>query len=208
MTPLKSSSSTGRALIRGAAAQSVFLETGASSVFDCIDFSFLRFPIASRSSAPIQDITGKFRSCERLDLVPFVYRTRVSKIDTDSGVKRMLPRACARLRARPDHLWKIGQAGRSLIKSEGVCKHAADPLTVGAPRVQAVPRPELNHILAVRDRPQLRDAVDVHDVRSMDAQEASGIEHVLNTCSWARAADASPGLRAESTAKLGKDGVV
>ena len=46
--------------------------------------------------------------------------------------------------------------------------------------MQAVPRPELDHILAVRDRPQLRDAPDVHDVRSMDAQEAVGIEHGLD----------------------------
>ena len=69
---------------------------------------------------------------------------------------------------------------KSAMQSEWICKRAADALVVGAPRLQTLPRLELDCILTVRDRPQLRDTPDVDDVRSMDTQEAVGIEHALN----------------------------
>ena len=65
------------------------------------------------------------------------------------------------------------------MQSEWICKRAADALVVGASGLQTLPRLEFNLILTVRDRPQLRDTPDVDDVRSMDTQEAVGIEHAL-----------------------------
>ncbi len=51
-----------------------------------------------------------------------------------------------------------------LFRSERVGKRAADSLPVGAPRLQALPGIEFDHILTVRDGPQLRDPSEVHDV--------------------------------------------
>lgn len=66
------------------------------------------------------------------------------------------------------------------MPSEWICKRAADALVVGAPGLQTLPGLEFDFILTVRDRPQLRDTPDVDNVRSMDTQEAIGIEHALN----------------------------
>ena len=70
------------------------------------------------------------------------------------------------------------------VRSERVCKRATDSLAVGAPRLQALPGLEFDHVLAVRYRPQLRDPAEVHDVRSVNAQKASGIECALDGVHW------------------------
>jgi hypothetical protein len=51
-----------------------------------------------------------------------------------------------------------------LERSEWVRKRSADLLIVGAARLQALSRLELYHILTVRNRPQLRNALHVYDV--------------------------------------------
>jgi len=66
------------------------------------------------------------------------------------------------------------------MQSEWICKRAADALVVCAPGLQTLPRLEFDLILTVRDRPQLRDTPDVDNVRSMDTQEAMGVEHALD----------------------------
>jgi|KBSMisStandDraft_5_1062788.scaffolds.fasta_scaffold22099_5 hypothetical protein len=48
---------------------------------------------------------------------------------------------------RRDGSWSL----RWRAGSKRVRQRAADPLSIGAPRVQALARPELDHILAVRD---------------------------------------------------------
>jgi len=59
------------------------------------------------------------------------------------------------------------------MQSEWICKRTADALAVCAPRLQALPRLEFDHILTMRDRPQLRDTPHVYDVRLMDMQKAA-----------------------------------
>ena len=56
----------------------------------------------------------------------------------------------------------------------------ADAIAVRAPGLEPQSRLELDFVLTVGDRPELRDPPDVHDVGAVDAQEAAGIEHAFD----------------------------